>query len=272
MTFTVNDFADLIDILNTHPEWRLKMQEALFPGLDVQTLERMLETQERILQRLGNLDERINRLETGMDNLNNRIDKLDNRVDKLDNRIDKLDNRVDKLDNRIDKLDNRVDKLDNRVDKLQVDVAMLKGDSYERKFRDDGTSIFGRFVRRGRDAKSDIADLLYEAEENNQISEAELEQVLVTDLLWQGKLRRSQTEVVLVLEASWTAEVSDVERAINRAEILQKIGLIAVPTVSGREWSAEALDLAKEEGVVQVIDLRVEPDSWARAMAQFISP
>lgn len=250
MTFTVTDFSDLITIIDTHPEWRVKLQQALFPGLDVQAFERLIETQDRILQGLTNLTKRVEGLESNQQVIIQRIDGLENRMGGLENRMGGLD---------------------GRVEKLQTDVASLKGASYERKFRDDGAGIFGRFVRRGRNAKNHVADLLYDAEAAGQITESELTQVLATDLLWQGKFRHSQDELILVLETSWLAELSDVERAVTRAAILRKMGLTALPAVSGKEWLDEATTLATEQCVIQVINLQVEADTWTAAFDRFVS-
>jgi hypothetical protein len=41
---------------------------------------------------------------------------------------------------------------------------------------------------------------------------------------------------VLVLEASWLAEESDVDRATGRAEILRRVGIDAFALVGGHEW------------------------------------
>jgi len=61
------------------------------------------------------------------------------------------------------------------------------------------------------------------------------------------------------------AEVSDVERAVARAGILRKIGLLALPVVAGREWAMEALEAARRHRVVMTTDGSVDAESWHSA-------
>jgi len=144
---------------------------------------------------------------------------------------------------------------------------MLKGKSYERDYRDKANSIFGRFIRRGRNRTDDIADQLYEAVDEGIVSNAEITQVLAADLLWGGKLRGGEDEAFIVLEASWRAEINDVERARLRADILHKIGLIAVPVVAGMVWDDEAKALAHSQTVVSATDGLIDNDCWQNGLS-----
>jgi hypothetical protein len=149
---------------------------------------------------------------------------------------------------------------------IKRDVAQLKGDSFERIYHLKADAIFGRYLRNGQNVTNLVADRLQEALEQGQISETDFDQVLAADLLWGGRSRQTQEELVLVVEASWLAEVNDVERASNRAAILRKIGLPALLIVAGREWSAEAADLAQSRKVVVTSNGRIDVDSWQQAL------
>ena len=157
----------------------------------------------------------------------------------------------------------------------------LKDSTFEQKYRDKAASIFGWYVKRGRDLTNEIADRMQDAEAAGQISEQEFIQVLAADLLWGGQLRKPALsiaagadgetqkagQVVLVVESSWLAEVTDVERAVARATVLRKIGLMALPVVAGREWTQEAIAAAHEQGAVTASDGRVDKASWQNALA-----
>jgi hypothetical protein len=86
-------------------------------------------------------------------------------------------------------------------------------------------------------------------------------------MLWGGKLHKDGTEVTVVLEASWRAEIHDVERAAQRTQVLRRIGVTAVPMIAGVEWNDDALALAVTKSVVTATDRRVDRESWHRAIA-----
>jgi hypothetical protein len=96
---------------------------------------------------------------------------------------------------------------------------------------------------------------------------AEYQSVLDADLLWSGKLWDTDEEVILVLEASWKVHESDVERATQRAEVLRRIGLKALPVAAGKEWPQQVEALALREQVIITRDGRVDDASWQAALA-----
>lgn len=123
-------------------------------------------------------------------------------------------------------------------------------------------SILGRFARRGRDARNEICNSLDNLEDTGTLSTQEYGEVVSADLLWQGVLHKSKEPFYVVGEISWLAELHDVERASQRAQIVQRTGLHAVPLVAGEKWTYEAIEGAKECGVIRVRQLAVEKDSW----------
>lgn len=148
------------------------------------------------------------------------------------------------------------------------DVRYLKDNSQEQKYRNMAAGLFGRYIKNGRDATNRVADELYEALAAGTISESEITQVLAADLLWGGQLRPSQEPIVIVMEASWLAEVHDVERAAQRCEILRRIGIASLAVVGGQEWAANAADLAEQLRVVTTQNGHIDHPSWERAMNQ----
>jgi hypothetical protein len=96
----------------------------------------------------------------------------------------------------------------------------------------------------------------------------EYQSVLDADLLWSGKLWDTGEEVVLIVEASWTVHASDVERAVQRAAVLRRAGLKALPVTAGEEWPGQVEALALREGVVITRDGRVDDTSWQAGAGQ----
>jgi len=233
MAFTVNDFEDLLKIIEAQPEWRSRLRRALFPEIDVpKALQSLAESQQALLKAQLDTTVALKRLETTTERL--AIGQ---------------------------------DQLRRELNELKTDVRKLKGKAQEQTYHNKADAIFGRYLRNGRKAASQIADALYDSLEKGQVSDAEITQVLAADLLWTGEERQTKLPLILVMEASWLAEVNDVERASIRAAILRRIGLNALAVVGGEEWTDAARAEARREGVVTTTNGSIDPESWQAARA-----
>ena len=234
MAFTVYDFEDLLKIIEAKPEWRSRLQRALFPEIDLpKAFQSLAASQAEMSSLLKRMDARVERLEIGQEQI-----KQDVGVLKQD------------------------------VGVLKRDSATLKGRSLEQTYVNKAAAIFGRYLRNGRTAANLVADQLYAALSDEKVSDAEVEQVLASDLLWIGEERQTKTQLVLVMEASWLAEANDVERALKRAAVLERIGLHALPVVGGEEWTQDATTLARTHNVVMTMNGYIDKDSWQAAWSK----
>lgn len=134
-------------------------------------------------------------------------------------------------------------------------------------YQNKANAIFGRYLRHGENMTAWVADKLHEALEIDQISTDEYDQVMAADLLWGGKTRQTGEEIILVIEASWLTEANDVERAIQRAAVLHRIGVKALPVIAGNEWTDEAANLAQAKKVVMTDNGKVDATSWQGALS-----
>ena len=150
---------------------------------------------------------------------------------------------------------------------LKRDLADIKGFNYESRIIQRADAIFGRFMRRGHNARNELGNLLEQAEENGVITELEHDHVLALDLLWGGKQKGTQSAMVLTIEVSWRVEETDITRAVARAATLRKMGLLALPVVAGLVWEADMLTLAREQNAVLISDMAVDDLSWQNAIA-----
>ncbi len=295
MELVINTFSDLLHIVETHPEWRRRLVRVLFPDIDVpKAFQNLAESQQRmdaLLEHLNTLygrsDKRMAHIESDVAELKSDVAVLKSDVTVLKSDVAVLKSDVAKLKADVAKLKSDVAELKADVAELKADVALLKSDVavlktdmrevkhtqgelkgsvQELLYNNKANAIFGRYLKRGRDATNRIADQLHAAEEADQITEQEFTQVMAADLLWEGRLRRGDSDVILVVEASWLAEISDVERAVARADILRRIGLHALPVVTGREWTEEATASARERSVVMVTDGMIDAASWRQAL------
>ncbi len=221
MSFTVNDFRDLLHLIEVHPEWRLQLKRALFPDLD---LEKSLQEMQAAIERLA----------IGQDALRTDVEIL-----KQDVAILKQD-----------------------VKELKKDMRDLKGRSQEDFYRQRIGSIFSQYLRKGADASDWIGDLLHDKVSEKIVTAAEVKQVMAADLLWLAETRDTRRKIVLVLEASWLAEESDVDRATKRAEILRRAAIDAFALVGGHEWQESTKAKAWQAKVITTSNGRLDDESW----------
>ena len=133
----------------------------------------------------------------------------------------------------------------------------------ERWYRNRAHAIFGRLILKGKPFEEKAAEILWEACKKGQVSEDEKDEVLSADLLWSGE--REGKFVVLVVEVSFTISQRDVERAKKRAEILRKLGIIAIPVVVGGEVRKDV----ELENAVCMLDGKCSKEEFEKLFLEF---
>jgi hypothetical protein len=149
-----------------------------------------------------------------------------------------------------------VERISHDVAQLTVDTGTLKGDVLEMRYRRLAHSYFGGLVRRAHVlSEAEFADLVEDAAERGQITEAERGDVLLADLVVRGRaVEESREEIFLLVEVSWGVGPDDVRRALRRAGILAKVGTPVRPVVAGKSLTREAAEVASEHRVWRVLD------------------
>jgi len=112
-----------------------------------------------------------------------------------------------------------------------------------------------------RPVASETTDLLDEAEIQGVLTEGEIREVQLADLIVHGTRRADNTPVYLVAEICWTVDSDDVRRAANRASLLAKTGTLSLPVVVGERVEGRAAKLAQTLKVWQMTDADVVPPS-----------
>jgi hypothetical protein len=243
VTFTVADFHDLVRLLEEHPDWRTELRQVLFSQdlLDLpRTVQELAIAQRRTEEAITHLTER---LEQGLVEASEDRQRIRERVEQgfTEAAADWRD--------------------------MRLDIGQLKEWGQEQFYRDRAAAIFGRLLTQGHDATNQVADHLQEARQTGLISDREYQEALAADLLWGGYIRASRQAIVLVLEASWTIESHDIERAARRAAVLQQAGLKALPVAAGQEWPPNMPDAARRAGVAILQDGMVDQESWEAALS-----
>lgn len=240
MSFTVDDFQDLIRLLGAHPEWRAELRRHVLSDelLELPSLVRQLAEQQLTLTA--------------------RVDQLAERMDQLTARLDRLTEQVAALATRVERLEAAIERLVEAVAQLESRVGRLDGEVLELRYARRAPAYLSRIARRLRVLDTGVlADLLDEAVDQGRLTEAEREVVLDADLVLSGRRRQDATEIYLLAEISAGIGPHDVERAANRAAILAKLGRPVVPVVAGWTVTGDAATLADERGVWHALDGRV---------------
>jgi len=279
MPFTVTEFSDLIYFLETQPEWRMELRRLLFPEALVdlpRALEELAEAQRQTEETLGRVTERMERgfAEAAADRKRIWEAMQQGFAEAAADRKriwEAMQQGFAEAAADRKRIWEAMQQgfaeaaADRKV--MRQDIGELKGLTKEWYYRDRVAAIFGRLLTAGQDATQEVIRRLRAAQQANRLSAEEYQSVLDADLLWSGKLWETGEEVILVLEASWKVHENDVERAVQRAEVLRRAGLKALPVTAGEEWPEQVEALALRERAVITRDGRVDDASWQAALA-----
>jgi len=231
-------FADIIRALKEHPEWLEELRKIILTTELIELPRKF----EELLGDVKKLDKKVDRIEQDVTVLKQDVTilKQDVSVLKQDVAILKEDVDILKQDVAILKQDVTVLKQDVAILKQEVamlkqevtilkqDVAYLKGEfdrfkgrEFERTIREKYYAYFGRLLRKNKLINfEEILPLLESAEDKNLISEEQKLSVLQLDLLVSGELKPTKKKVFLAVGVSYSLHEEDIERSVERANIL----------------------------------------------------
>jgi hypothetical protein len=233
MSFTVEDFHDLIALLAQHPEWRAELRRHVLSDelLSLPALvQQLAEAQTRAEARLEGVEARLEGVET--------------RLSRLEAAIVRLEGAVEALVDAQGSMDTRLGRVEGTILEIQ----------YARR----APAYFGAIARRLRVVETGpLADLLDDAVEEGRLTGEERDTIMLADLVLTGRRRQDGHEIYLLAELSVGIGPHDVERAIESSTLLGKLGRIVLPIVAGERINAEAAQLAHERGVWYALDGRI---------------
>jgi hypothetical protein len=213
MSFSVDDFQDLLRLLDEHPEWRAELRRQVLT-------EELLALPAEVRELAARSDERLARIEAIVERLANRVDDLVIAQQRTETRLGRAEGLV-----------------------------------LETKYARRGAAFFSRLARRLRLVDTGVlADLIDDAIDAGQMQEDDRREILRSDIVFSGRRRDDQAEIYILGEVSSGIGPHDVERAATRAARLSKLGRDVIPVVIGFHINAEAVELAREQGVAQFLD------------------
>ena len=238
MAFTVNDFADLKQLLFAHPEWRVDLRQIL------------------LTDELLSLPEIVRELAEAQKRTEGRLEELVEAQKHTEGTLEKLTRAQERTEESLHLLVERQNK--------------MLGDLLALRYAQRATAIFGRVLRRVRVVLPSAAlDPKVEDRLEEALTRDELMQVLWLDVIAFGRLRQpsedGNDEVWLATEVSAVIDRGDIERAHLRAGLLRKAGYRAIAVVAGGGITLGASELFEDLPVVLVLDGR--SDGWEEALA-----
>jgi len=238
----IQDFHDVIRLLEEHPDWQVELRRVLFTKDLLALPEQMV----RLIDSLRELVAAHTRAEQQLATLTDRVDSLTLAQTNTEQHVSTLAQQMSAMT--------------KLTQDLGSDVGTLKGMGLETRLRLSGSPFFGVMLRKPRVlSRSEITDLLDEAEIRGVLTEGEIREVQLADLIVHGTRRADNTPVYLVAEICWTVDSDDVRRAANRASLLAKTGTLSLPVVVGERVGGRAVELAQTLKVWQMTDADVVP-------------
>lgn len=264
MALTHEDIQALLRMLDEDPQLLQELRRRILPDHFVFEVRFPTEWMAQFDRRLANLERDVGGLKSDVGGLKSDVGVLKSDVGELKGDVGVLKGDVGGLKSDVGVLKSDVDGLKRDVNDLKNDVGRLKGMSKEISFRQKAGAYLGVLLRGGRDASELVNKILDEAEAEGLITPQEADYVRAADLLWVGTVKRGKfagQKLIIVAEISWVADEEDVERAIERAQILRKAKAWAVPFVVGEEWvSQEVKEKALQRFVFCAENGRIEPE------------
>ena len=169
--------------------------------------------------------------------------------------------RFDALTERMDALTEQVRELVSRLDHHDVQLARLIGDEAERRVQRNAPGYFGHLLRRIRViAPSELADTIDDAIESGSLDDHDRVQLMALDVPVRGLDRRTGERTYLAVEVSAGIGRHDIERAVSRAGLLERLtGQPARPVVAGYSIAPAYHYMAAEHGVTVTIVAPPDP-------------
>ncbi len=251
MPFTVEDFRDLVQLLEERPQWRAEMRRLVLGDEYLALPEQIAELRRDTERRLGEVEVQVAEL----------------RREVVELRRD-MERRFNVVDEKIEQLQEDVGQLKEDVGMLKDDVGQLKGENLERRYRERGHGYFGKLVRRTHVlTTNEISALLDDAMDQGVLSRDDVSAIGLADVIVRGRSWADGQPVMVLAEVSSVVDRSDVQRAADRAARLAKLGTPVLPVVAGGSTTERADDMARSKRVWQMLNGRIiEPPTDAPDM------
>ena len=194
---------------------------------------------EKLAEAQSRTELKVNELAAAQSRTEANVGRLDAAMEKLAEAQGRTEASVNRLDIAMERLTDAQADMASALQRLTIRTDDAVGRSFELQFRERLTAYLGRFLRRGKVVPND--QLLGEIEP--RLTPREVDDVLRADVIASGSVEGKTT--YLVVEVSWTGDTEDIVRADERATLLRRAGLTAIPLVACNVISPESAAMAK---------------------------
>ena len=244
MTFTVEHFHQLTQLLHERPEWRAEMR-------------RLLLTEEilNMPHALSELAVAQQRTEIRVEELAVAQQRTETRVEELAVAQQRTETHVEELAVAQQRTEERLNRIEAVLHTIKDDLAYLKGRNLEQLHRERPHQYFRGIIAKARTLTIDeLRHLTETAVEKAQITENKADDIELADAVVRGTEQQTGARIYLVVESSWGVGKNDVERSARRAAFLADTGIRTRPVAAGRWATPEAHDAAEKLDVWLVVN------------------
>jgi len=264
MAFTVEDFEDMLRILERNPEWQERMRRAILSRELLELPERLLALVQQLIEsdarnsaQIAELTRTVQRHDEAIATLIQTVQRHNEILLRHDELIAELIQTVQRHDEQIAELvqvvrelaeaqrrtEARLERLENR---LEGEIGRQSGERYEREVVASAPVFFygGQGGGLGNPMVQDQLRQWLQPLFEQGVEISQLANPFRADIIWWKGDR------VMVVEVGIKVSRDDVNRAAARAELLRRAGVNATPAVIGEEWGLPDVQaLAQQEGV-----------------------
>ncbi len=244
MALTREDVLQLLEILRQDEGLREEFRRLLLPP----DLPAWMQKMDRWTERMDEWTQKADKWMADTDEWKGRVDRWMADTDEWKGRVDKWMAETDEWKRETrewqQKTEKRLARMDKRFMRIESTLGELRGAAKETEYRQKAPMLFSSLLRHLRDGQHEVAERLREAVRAGKVSLDEALELRRTDLLLLGEVAQGKWEgqtILVVTEISAAVSRADVERAIRRARIAQRLGFWALPCVSGERWSQPAV-------------------------------
>ena len=165
-------------------------------------------------------------------------------------RLNRIDERLEELTTLTVRIGTAIEQMVERQNRMEGRLGNIEGDLLEARYERNMREWFADYLWPiDRIFTGDLVGL------RDRLSDSEFRKLRAIDMILRGKdLQDSGQDLLLVLEISQTINVDDVDRALERARLLEKAGYRARAVVGGYRVAPGVESRARELGVI--LDLR----------------
>ncbi len=257
MAFSIEDFQNLIRLLDQRPEWRAELRRQLLTDdlLELPSIVRQLAgAQSRSEARLERVEARLEGVEARLEGVEARLEGVEVRLERLEAVVGQLLDAQVRTERWMAELAEAQARAERRLGRVEQEVGDLKGMNLEARVRSRPAAYLGRLLDDPVTlADEDLYGLLNQAVANARLDRGSRDDILRADAIVRGRLPNTEEEAHLVVEVSWRIGVDDVLRAERRARLLAQTGVSTRPVVAGESIADDAEEAALSAGVERVV-------------------